>query len=189
MAFTTRSLFCIASSSSQLSSESSSRSTCSASSWLWPVRFPQHLGHCYAGRLLLLLFALSILDESSFEREREIIGYVFIGLVLGFFVAICLLIFISRVRQCRKSKKKPKIKAQPVHSERETEQGGRSYASLQPVLEDTNCPLRMSSRCTRNAHSWKNWGSNRLRKRKLVLLRYSDKRRIKTLLLRILIMQ
>ena len=112
MAFTTRSLFCIASSSSQLSSESSSRSTCSASSWLWPVRFPQHLGHCYAGRLLLLLFALSILDESSFEREREIIGYVFIGLVLGFFVAICLLIFISRVRQCGKSKKKPKIKAQ-----------------------------------------------------------------------------
>lgn len=55
-----------------------------------------------ASLVLLILysfcFTFSLLSESSFKRERRLIGYIFIALVLGFFVVTVFLIFISKAR-------------------------------------------------------------------------------------------
>lgn len=70
--------------------------------------------------IVLYVFCLvfSFLDEVSFQTERRIIGYVFIALVLGFFVFTCLLVFISKVRECvnksKKRKKKPMQEVFPI---------------------------------------------------------------------------
>ena len=57
--------------------------------------------------IVLYCFCLvfSFLDESEFRASCRIIGYVFIGLVLGFFVFACLLVLISKIRLCLSKKK------------------------------------------------------------------------------------
>ena len=60
--------------------------------------------------IILYCFCLlfSFLDRSRYMSERRVIGYVFIGLVLGFFIFTCLVVSISKVHACRKHKAEKK---------------------------------------------------------------------------------
>lgn len=82
--------------------------------------FPLRLDHflnIFATIILITLYficlILSFMNQSSFKKERDIIGYIFISLVIGFFVFACLLVFISKVKTCaNKSKQKESMKSQ-----------------------------------------------------------------------------
>ena len=56
--------------------------------------------------LYFFCFVLALLDESSYLKEREVIGYFFISLVLLFFTFTSVLILVSKVRLCISHKRK-----------------------------------------------------------------------------------
>ena len=58
--------------------------------------------------IVLYCFCLlfSYLNESHFLSQRRIIGYVFIGLVIGFFIFSWGLVIISKIRLCISKRKR-----------------------------------------------------------------------------------
>ena len=75
--------------------------------------------------LILLALSFTLLNQFQYKREREIIGFIFMGLVVGFYMLTYLLICIYKVRLCIKSKskkKKIKTKQETIHSETNTSQ-------------------------------------------------------------------